>query len=114
MAKAEPSDFVMHVREELGALGPVKVERFFDGWAYLLADKRFAVSIKDHLYFRVDQPLQEALMAEGCQPFTHQKGGKTVFVHRFYEAPASCLDDRSALLHWARRALAAGDGALLR
>ncbi|OCP09710.1 MULTISPECIES: TfoX/Sxy family protein [unclassified Ensifer] len=109
MAKAAPSAFVLHLRDELADIGFVQIERFFGGWAYLVADRRFAVSIKDRLYFRVDQPLREALAAAGCQPFTYDKGGKTVTVHRFYEAPPDCLDDRDALVHWAERALAAQD-----
>lgn len=112
MAKAEPSAFVRHVQDELSDIGPVQLDRFFGGWAYLLAEKRFAVSIKDRLYFRVDQALKDALIAEGCQPFTYEKGGKTVVVHRFYEAPVDCLDDRDALLHWAGRAISAEDDEL--
>lgn len=109
MARAEPSAFVRHIQDELSGIGAVQLDRFFGGWAYLLADKRFAVSIKDRLYFRVDRALKDALVAEGCQPFSYAKGGKTVVVHRFYEAPQDCLDDRDALLHWANRALAAED-----
>ncbi|CAN7379519.1 MULTISPECIES: TfoX/Sxy family protein [Ensifer] len=111
MTKAQPSAFVTHIHEELADIGPVDIGRFFGGWAYLVADRQFAISIKDRLYFRVDQPLRDALLSEGCQPFTYNKGGKPVVVHRYYEAPVTCLDDRQALLHWSARAIAAEDEA---
>ncbi|MDF2235234.1 TfoX/Sxy family protein [Albimonas sp. CAU 1670] len=111
MARA-PSEFVLYVEDALGALGPVERTRFFGGWSFVLRGTRIAYVLRDRLLFPVDAALRRTLIAEGCGPFAYEKGGRTVVVERFYEAPSACLDDPDALLDWAgRAAAAAGAGA---
>ena len=68
------------------------------------AERTFAYVLRDRLWFPVDEPLREALVAEGCGPFDYEKGGRTITVAKFHEAPSACLDDPDALLDWAARA----------
>ena len=103
MAKA-PSEFVLYVEDALRGLGPVERSRFFGGWCFAMRGARFAYVLRDRLWFPVDEPLREALVAEGCGPFDYEKGGRTITVAKFHEAPSACLDDPDALLEWAARA----------
>lgn len=103
MPKPVP-ELVLHLEDVLSELGPVTRQRFFGGWSFSMRGARFAYVLREKLFFPVDEALRAALVAEGCRPFEYEKGGRTVNVARFHEAPESCLDDPETLLDWAARA----------
>ncbi|QDL94016.1 TfoX/Sxy family protein (plasmid) [Paroceanicella profunda] len=107
MARAQPTEFVMHMLEALEPLGPITVTRLFGGWSMRLDGVQFGVVLGDTFYLCTDEAMRADLAAEGSVPFsyTRRKSGREVVIHRFYSLPEACLDDPDLALDWAQRAV---------
>ncbi|WP_118135562.1 TfoX/Sxy family protein [Oceanicella sp. SM1341] len=109
MARAQPTEFVMHMLEVLEPLGPISVTRLFGGWSMRLDGVQFGVVLRDTFYLCTDAAMRAELSELGCEPFryTRRKSGREVEVPRFISLPDACLDDPDLAVEWAGRAVEA-------
>ena len=97
---AVSAEYKAFVREQLEALGPVRIRAMFG----LIA--------AETLYFKVDDQNRAAFEEEGQEPFMYQpppKDGKErkSIGMSYYEVPERLYDDPDELVVWARDALSA-------
>lgn len=108
MAKA-PDSFVRHIVEQLAPLGDISARAMFGGWCLFLDGDALALIDDGRLYLKVDDEVRRDFEAAGGEPFRYHHKGKGVDVEmRAYSTiPDEDLDDRPALLSWARRSAGA-------
>jgi TfoX/Sxy family transcriptional regulator of competence genes len=90
--------------EDLGALGPVTLGRFFGGTALRLEEVQFGFVMKGSVYLRVDDGTRPAFEHLGGGPFRYQASGRTVTVSSYHEVPDVVRDDQEQFVDWARQA----------
>ena len=100
---------VAHIMDGLSGLGPVECRPFFSGWSLRHHGVQFAMVIGDQLYFSVDGTLRDELVAQGSEPFSYGKGGRTTVVAKYQTAPLSCLEDPEELRGWILRLVSTKD-----
>jgi DNA transformation protein len=99
------NDFVDHVCDLLAPLGAVCPRAMFGGHGVYIDDVFCAIIAYDTLYFKVDDGNRADYEAMGCRPF--KPFDDKDMVMSYYEAPAEVVDDRRAIVDWARKALEA-------
>jgi DNA transformation protein len=92
------------------AFGPIVLKRFFGGEGIFAGPTMIGMVFDDIVYFKTDARTRKAFEAEGCKPFTFEKGGETV-VTGWFALPDRLHDDPDGLADWARAALAVAQAA---
>ena len=65
----------------------------------------FGMIFGERIYFKTNETTREAFLAECCEPFTFEKGGRTI-VTGWYALPDRLYDDPGEVAHYAKKALA--------
>lgn len=95
------------IADQLSALGPIGVARFFSGAGLKMDGVQFAFVIKGTLYFRADEGSRAAFEALGSRPFSYDGRSREVVVTSYWEVPSEILEDEEELDRWAKRAIEA-------
>ena len=102
MRESSFRDFVL---DQLRALGRVTSRAMFGAHGLYHGDIFFAIiTSKDRLFFRTDKESVREYRARGMKPFRFGPGQSS---KSYYEVPPDVLEDPTALVAWARRAVAA-------
>ncbi len=96
-------EFREHVLELLEPLGAVSVKRFFGGAALVLGAAQFGMIMGETVFLRVDDSNRDDFVEAGSRPFGYTTKVRKVTVATYYSLPDELIDDRDALLEWARR-----------
>jgi DNA transformation protein len=91
--------------DRLSELGDVTSRPMFGGHGLYWRDVIFGILFRDRLYFKVDEGSRGEYLARGMGPF---RPNERQTLKSYYEVPPEVLDDREALLSWAREAIRAG------
>lgn len=105
MKGAARDAFVEHVLDLLGALGPMRARKMFGGWGIYANEVFMAIVAYDTLWFKVDASSRPRYEAAGSRPFQPYEGRETVM--SYWEVPGDVIDDREAMVEWAREAVGA-------
>ncbi len=97
--------FVEFVAEQLAPLGEVRPRRMFGGWGVYVDDVFIAIVAGDTLWLEVDDGNRADYDAAGAPAFRPFADREMVMSYR--EVPADVLDDRTAIVEWARKAMEA-------
>lgn len=100
----------LHIADQLHALGPVRVARFFGGAGLSVGGRQFGFVMKGDLYLKVDGENRPAFEARHEGPFTYRNGSRTVTVTAYYRVPDEVAAGATDLEAWARDALRAARG----
>jgi DNA transformation protein len=92
-----------YLLEQLAGAGPVTPRRMFGGVGLYARGVFFGVLDNDRAYFRVDDVTRPRYEALGSGPFAPMRGEAPM--RGYYEVPAAVLDDRDALVEWARESI---------
>lgn len=92
------------IADQLEALAPVAVTRFFSGAGLTRHGIQFAFVIRGTVYFRTDAESRPAYEAMGAAPFSYTGRSKEVTIQAYYEVPVDVLDEPDELSRWAERA----------
>lgn len=101
MATGDPRRF----DDLFSAFGPIALRRFFGGEGICSGEIMFGMIFSERIYFKTDERTREAFLAEGCEPFTFEKGNETI-VTGWYALPDRLYDDPEELANWVKRACA--------
>ena len=109
---AVSAEYKAFVREQLEALGPVRIRAMFGGAGVYLDDFMFGLIAAETLYFKVDDQNRAPFKEEGQMPFMYQPPPKDGQARKaismsYYEVPERLYDDPEELVLWARDALSA-------
>ncbi len=88
----EENEFVVHLQDQLEALGPVQVKYMFGGRGIFLDNLMFALVADDVLYLKADDQNEKNFLDLDLEPFTYHKKGKP-FSLSYFEAPEEAMDD---------------------
>ena len=77
----------------------------FGGYGLYCGTSFFGIVHKERLFFRVSDATRPEYERRGMKPF---RPNSNQALQRYYEVPADVLEDRRALVEWARHALGAG------
>ncbi|MBV9571906.1 MAG: TfoX/Sxy family protein [Alphaproteobacteria bacterium] len=86
------------------AFGPITLRPFFGGEGICSGEIMFGMIFGERIYFKTNENTRQAFVAEGCKPFTFEKGGETI-VTGWYAIPDWLYDEPEELVHWAKQAL---------
>jgi DNA transformation protein len=95
-------DFVEHVCELLEPLGTIRPKRMFGGWCIYVDEMPTGLIQDDTLWFKVDDGNRTDYEAAGVGPFKPFADKDTVM--SYWQVPESVMDDRRAMVDWARKA----------
>jgi TfoX/Sxy family transcriptional regulator of competence genes len=101
MTAASARHRALAIADELHALGPIEVTRFFGGAGLHCDGRQIGFVMKDTLYLRVDDTTRPRFEDAGTGPFAYTSGLREVTVTAYYELPQSVADDHEELLRWA-------------
>jgi DNA transformation protein and related proteins len=104
MSGATDNDRAREFADDLRAMGPITVSRFFGGASLVKAGVQFGFVIMGSLYLRVDDTSRAAFEALGARPFSYAGKSKTVTVGSYYEAPDEVIENPEDLARWASEA----------
>lgn len=94
----------MHAFADLfQAFDKITVRRMFGGEGLFVNGLIIGLVMQDQIYLKTDDETRKAFVAEKCQPFSFQKGGKTIAT-RYFAIPDRLQDDPEEFADWARRA----------
>ncbi len=100
----KPSDsFQDFVLDQLDGLGRVACQRMFGGHGLYRDDVFFGVLSKGRLYFKTNDATRPEYECRGMEPF---RPSEKQTLSTYYEVPVDVLEDRDALVEWARKAVA--------
>lgn len=102
------NEFIEFVKDQMARLGPIVSRRMFSGAGLYHDGVIFALTLREVLYFKVDEGNRAAYEAEGLSPFSYQVKGRTVEIGSYRRVPERLFDDADEMVDWARAALAAG------
>ena len=83
--------------------GPIGVRKFFGGEAVWDGKAMIALVWDETLFFTTSDATRPAYEAEGCRPFTFQRGKRTIETS-WFAIPSRLYDDPAELADWARAA----------
>jgi|SRR5262245_21914683 len=98
-------EFLAHVLELLGPLGPVAARRMFGGYGLYCDGVFFGIVSDNMLYLKTDDHNRSEFERAGCEIFSYSRKGKRAKLN-FYRAPEDAMDAPHLMLPWARSALA--------
>ncbi|NIJ42642.1 DNA transformation protein [Parvibaculum indicum] len=106
------AEYKAFVREQLEALGPVRIRAMFGGAGVYFDDLMFGLIAGETLYFKVDDQNRSAFEEEGQTPFMYQPPprdgqARKAISMSYYEVPERLYDDPDEMVAWARDALSA-------
>ena len=106
------AEYKAFVREQLEALGPVRIRAMFGGAGVYFDDLMFGLIAGETLYFKVDDQNRAAFEEEGQTPFMYQPPprdgqARKAISMSYYEVPERLYDDPDEMVAWARDALSA-------
>lgn len=109
---AVSAEYKAFVREQLEALGSVRIRAMFGGAGVYFDDLMFGLIAGETLYFKVDDQNRAAFEEEGQEPFMYQPPPKDGQVRNaismsYYEVPERLYDDPDEMVIWARDAVSA-------
>ena len=96
---------VERIMGELRGLGDVTSRPMFGGHGLYWRDVIFGMVFQERLYFKVDDQAKGEYVSRGMGPF---RPNERQILKSYFEVPPEVLDDREALLSWAREAIRAG------
>lgn len=70
----------------------------------ILGERQFAFVMGTSIYFAVDDATRPAYQASGSRPFLYETRDGVKVVEAYYRLPRVILNDKAALIEWARRA----------
>jgi DNA transformation protein len=76
----------------------------FGGHGVYWRDVIFGMVFRERLYFKVGEESKGEYLARGMEPF---RPNERQTLKSYFEVPPEILDDREALLSWAREAIRA-------
>ena len=91
--------------DRLSELGEITSRPMFGGHGIYWRDVLFGMVFRGRLYFKVDEESKGDYLARGMGPF---RPNEQQTLKSYYEVPPEVLDDREALLSWAREAIRVG------
>ena len=94
-------DFVL---DQLSELPGLRAKSMFGGIGLYAADAFFGLIAADVLYLKVDDTNRADFEAVGAHPF--KPFADRPVTMNYYDVPAAVIDDRDALVAWARKSLA--------
>ncbi len=77
----------------------------FGGFGIYWRDVIFGMVFRERLYFKVDDQSKGEYLSRGMGPF---RPNERQTLRSYFEVPPEVLEDREALLSWAREAIRAG------
>lgn len=98
------NDYRDFVLEQLAAAGRVAPRAMFGGVGLYLDGLFFALIDDDTLYFKADDSTRKRYEAAGSRPFCPDPS-RPEQVMGYWQVPAEVLEDRDALVAWAREAV---------
>jgi DNA transformation protein len=98
-------DFEDWVLNRLSELGEIAVRPMSGGHGLYWRDVIFGMVFRDRLYFKVDDRSKGEYLARGMGPF---RPNERQTLKSYFEVPPEVLEDREALLSWAREAIRVG------
>jgi DNA transformation protein len=101
-----PSGFVDHCLELLSPLGAARARRMFGGHGLYVDDLFVALILGERLYLKANADTAPRFQAEGGQPFSYERDGKTASLG-FWTPPAEAMESPSLMLPWGRLAMQA-------
>ncbi|WP_459615069.1 TfoX/Sxy family protein [Bordetella sp. 2513F-2] len=108
---APSKGLVEHLVDQLSPLGRISTRRIFGCMGLFLEGTMFAfVSGENRLYVKAKGPAVDVFRRHGCAPYTYDTKARGAVALGYYSVPDDALDDREALLHWARLGLGPGAG----
>ena len=96
--------FTDYVLDQLTGLTPLRARKMFGGMGLYCGTQFFGILYQGRLFFRTHPANRNEYVARGMTPFTYERGKKIVSLN-YFEVPPEVLEQRGALLEWARRAL---------
>lgn len=100
-------EFIEHLHELLGRLGPLQVKKMFGGASLQADGVAFGLVFGETLYLKVDDANRAAFEDVGSGPFTYEmKDGRTGSLG-YWSLPEAALDDSEEAVRWARLGLEA-------
>jgi DNA transformation protein len=90
---------------DLRDLGDITSRPLFGGHGIYWRDVIFGMVFRERLYFKVDDQSKDEFLARGMEPL---RPNERQTLKSYYEVPPEILDDREALLSWAREAIQVG------
>ena len=97
--------FEGRVLNRLSELGEIAIRPMCGGHGLYWRDVIFGMVFRDRLYFKVDDRTKGEYVSRGMPPF---RPNQRQTLTSYFEVPPEVLDDREALLSWAREAIRAG------
>jgi DNA transformation protein len=98
-------DGLERIMADLTDLGEIASRPLFGGHGIYWNDVIFGIHFRGRLYFKVDEESKGEYLARRMGPF---RPNERQTLKSYYEVPPEILDDREALLSWAREAIRAG------
>jgi DNA transformation protein len=95
--------------DRLSELGEITSWPLFGGHGIYWNDVIFGILFRGRLYLKVDEESKGDYLARGMGPF---RPNERQTLKSYYEVPPEVLDDREALLSWAREAIRVGQDSL--
>ena len=89
----------------LSELGEITLRPMFGGHGIYWRDVIFGMVFRERLYFKVNDQSKGDYVSRGMVPF---RPNERQTLKSYFEVPPEILDDREALLSWAREAIRAG------
>lgn len=100
-----PDPFHEFVIELFEQLGHIRIKRMFGGAGVYAHDVMFALIADEVIYLKADDPLAQAFVDEGSEPFRFEMEDGKVAEMKYYQIPDAALDDADDAAEWARKAL---------
>jgi DNA transformation protein and related proteins len=95
---------IERIPEDLVSLGDITSRAMFAGHGLYWHGTIFGIVFQDRLYLKVDDRSRDDYLARGMGPL---RPNERQTLKSYYEVPPDVLDDREALLSWAREAIRA-------
>ena len=96
--------FTNYVLDQLTALEGLRAKAMFGGHGLYHHEVFFAIVMAGRLYLNTNTRTQAAFLKRGMSPFIYRKGPETMAL-KYFEVPADVLEDRTALVQWAKTAI---------
>ena len=102
------ADFKDFILDQLHDLRGVRTRAMFGGFGLYAGDEFFGIVYKGRLYFKTDEASRAAYLERGMKPFRPRVRQE---LERYHEVPVEIAEDATALVRWARAAIAVAGAA---